>query len=54
VLSGAEVAIFKRLLISKEGIFIAMNVLLHKGDHIIVHFPCYQSLLEVAQGNNFL
>jgi len=39
VLSGAE-----------EGIFICMNVLLQKEDHIIVHFPCYQSLIEVAQG----
>jgi aspartate/methionine/tyrosine aminotransferase len=26
-----------------------MNALLKKGDHIIVHWPCYQSLFEVAQ-----
>ena len=37
VFSGAE-----------EGIFIFMNVLLHKGDNIIVQTPCYQSLFEVA------
>ena len=37
VFSGAE-----------EGIFIFMNVLLNKGDHIIVQFPAYQSLFEVA------
>lgn len=32
----------------EEGIFIAMNVLLEKGDHIIVIFPGYQSLYEIA------
>jgi len=37
VFSGAE-----------EGIFIFMNVLLNKGDHIIVQYPAYQSLFEVA------
>jgi aspartate/methionine/tyrosine aminotransferase len=38
VLAGAE-----------EGIFISMNVLLEKGDHVIVQFPAYQSLYEVAK-----
>jgi aspartate/methionine/tyrosine aminotransferase len=37
VFSGAE-----------EGIFIFMNVFLDQGDHIIVQFPAYQSLFEVA------
>ena len=37
VFSGAE-----------EGIFVYMNVLLKKGDHIIVQFPAYQSLFEIA------
>ncbi|MDD3159506.1 MAG: aminotransferase class I/II-fold pyridoxal phosphate-dependent enzyme [Candidatus ainarchaeum sp.] len=37
VFSGAE-----------EGIFIFMNVLLKKGDNIIVQFPGYQSLYEIA------
>lgn len=32
----------------EEGIFIAMNVLLEKGDHVIVAFPGYQSLYEIA------
>lgn len=32
----------------EEGIFIAMNVLLEKGDEVIVTFPGYQSLYEVA------
>ncbi|MDQ7826054.1 MAG: aminotransferase class I/II-fold pyridoxal phosphate-dependent enzyme [Candidatus Eremiobacteraeota bacterium] len=37
VFSGAE-----------EAIFIFMNVALGKGDHVIVQFPAYQSLYEVA------
>ena len=37
VLSGAQ-----------EGIFIFMNVFLEKSDHIIVQYPAYQSLFEVA------
>ncbi len=37
VFSGAE-----------EAIFIAMNVLLKKDDHIIVQYPGYQSLYEIA------
>jgi len=32
-----------------EGIFIAMNVLLEKGDHAVVQYPCYQSLFEVTE-----
>lgn len=38
VFSGAE-----------EGIFTFMNVLLDKGDNIIVHSPSYQSLSEIAR-----
>ncbi|MFP4447307.1 MAG: aminotransferase class I/II-fold pyridoxal phosphate-dependent enzyme [Bacteroidales bacterium] len=33
----------------EEGIFIAMNVLLEKGDEVIVTYPGYQSLYEVAR-----
>jgi aspartate/methionine/tyrosine aminotransferase len=32
----------------EEGIFIAMNVILEAGDHVISTFPGYQSLYEVA------
>lgn len=32
----------------EEGIFIAMNNLLEKGDHVITTFPGYQSLYEIA------
>lgn len=39
VFSGAE-----------EGIYIAMNALLDRGDHVIVHAPGYQSLHTVASG----
>ena len=35
----------------EEGIFIAMNNLLEKGDHVVTTFPGYQSLYEIA---NFL
>ncbi len=34
---------------AEEAIFIFMNVLLNPGDHIIVQFPAYQSLFEIAQ-----
>lgn len=34
---------------AEEAIFNAMNVLLDPGDHVIVHFPCYQSLAAVAR-----
>jgi len=37
VFSGAE-----------EGIFIFMNALLEKDDHVIVQYPAYQSLYEIA------
>jgi aspartate/methionine/tyrosine aminotransferase len=33
---------------AQEGIFIFMNVLMEKGDHVIVQWPCYQSLFEIA------
>ena len=33
----------------EEGIFIAMNVLLERGDHVIVTYPGYQSLYELAR-----
>lgn len=35
-------------IVPEEGIFIAMNVLLEPGDHIITTFPGYQSLFEIA------
>lgn len=38
VFSGAE-----------EGIFVIINSLLRKGDHIIVQYPCYQSLFSIAE-----
>ncbi len=34
--------------VPEEGIFIAMNVLLENGDHIVTTFPGYQSLYEIA------
>ena len=34
---------------AEEGIFIFMNVLLKKGDYVIVQFPAYQSLYEIAK-----
>jgi aspartate/methionine/tyrosine aminotransferase len=34
---------------AEEAIFNLMNVLLEAGDHVIVHYPCYQSLMQVAQ-----
>jgi aspartate/methionine/tyrosine aminotransferase len=33
---------------AEEAIFTFMSVALEPGDHIIVHYPCYQSLFEVA------
>jgi len=32
----------------EEGIFIAMNIILERGDHVIATFPGYQSLYEIA------
>ena len=33
----------------EEGIFIAMNSILNKGDHVICTYPGYQSLYEIAR-----
>ncbi|MBD3305913.1 aminotransferase class I/II-fold pyridoxal phosphate-dependent enzyme [candidate division KSB3 bacterium] len=33
---------------AEEAIFIFMNVALERGDHVIVHDPCYQSLRDIA------
>ncbi|NIR52406.1 aminotransferase class I/II-fold pyridoxal phosphate-dependent enzyme, partial [candidate division KSB1 bacterium] len=33
----------------EEGIFVFMNAVLTKGDHVIIHYPCYQSLREVPR-----
>jgi len=35
---------------AEEAIFLFMHAILSPGDHLIVHFPCYQSLEEVARG----
>ncbi|KKQ66954.1 MAG: Aminotransferase [Candidatus Daviesbacteria bacterium GW2011_GWA2_38_24] len=34
----------------EEGMFIALNTILEKGDHVICTFPGYQSLYEIAEG----
>lgn len=34
---------------AEEAIFLFMLAMLKAGDHVIVHAPCYQSLLEVAK-----
>ena len=34
----------------EEGIFIALNSILNKGDHVICTFPGYQSLYELGEG----
>ena len=34
--------------VPEEGIFIAMNTLLQAGDHVVVTYPAYQSLYQVA------
>ena len=34
---------------AEEAIFILMHATLQKGDHVVVHYPCYQSLAEVAR-----
>lgn len=34
---------------AEEAIFIFMNIALQPGDHLIVHFPCYQSHGSIAQ-----
>ena len=44
-ISPEEVIVFSG---AEEAIFIFMNVLLKKDDHIIVQYPAYQSLYEIA------
>jgi aspartate/methionine/tyrosine aminotransferase len=34
---------------AEEAIFLFMHAALQAGDHVIVHWPCYQSLFEVAR-----
>jgi aspartate/methionine/tyrosine aminotransferase len=34
---------------AEEAIFLFMHAMLQAGDHVIVHWPCYQSLIEVAR-----
>jgi aspartate/methionine/tyrosine aminotransferase len=34
---------------AQEAIFLFLNATLQPGDHVIVHWPCYQSLYEVAK-----
>jgi aspartate/methionine/tyrosine aminotransferase len=34
---------------AEEAIFLLMHAILKQGDHVIVHAPCYQSLIEVAR-----
>jgi len=34
---------------AEEAIFLFMHAVLAAGDHVIVHWPCYQSLVEVAR-----
>src|SRR4051812_1992639 len=36
---------------AEEAIFSFMSAVLQPGDNIIVHYPCYQSLIEVARSN---
>lgn len=38
------------VIVPEEGIYIALNSILQKGDHIICSFPGYQSLYEIAEG----
>lgn len=35
---------------AEEAIFLFMHAVLQPGDHVVVHSPCYQSLVEVARG----
>jgi len=44
-INNEEVIVFSG---AEEAIFIFMNVLLKKNDHIIVQYPAYQSLYEIA------
>ena len=34
---------------AEEAIFLLMHAVLQAGDHLVVHWPCYQSLFEVAR-----
>ncbi|MCJ7585258.1 MAG: aminotransferase class I/II-fold pyridoxal phosphate-dependent enzyme [Anaerolineales bacterium] len=34
---------------AEEAIFLFMHALLQTGDHVVVHWPCYQSLFEIAK-----
>jgi aspartate/methionine/tyrosine aminotransferase len=34
---------------AEEAIFLFMHATLDPGDHVVVHWPCYQSLVEVAR-----
>jgi aspartate/methionine/tyrosine aminotransferase len=34
---------------AEEGIFLFMHAALAAGDHVVVHWPCYQSLFEIAR-----
>ncbi|MCG6190817.1 aminotransferase class I/II-fold pyridoxal phosphate-dependent enzyme [Maribellus maritimus] len=36
------------VMVPEEGIFVAMNCMLERGDHVISTFPGYQSLFEIA------
>jgi len=36
------------VLVPEEGIFVAMNCILEKGDHVVTTYPGYQSLYEIA------
>ena len=38
------------VVVPEEGIYVALNSILQKGDHVICTFPGYQSLYEVAEG----
>jgi aspartate/methionine/tyrosine aminotransferase len=37
------------VVIPEEGIFLLMNTLLESGDHVVVTYPAYQSLYEIAR-----
>ncbi|MDX1284831.1 MAG: aminotransferase class I/II-fold pyridoxal phosphate-dependent enzyme, partial [Draconibacterium sp.] len=37
------------VMVPEEAIFVAMNCMLRKGDHVVTTFPGYQSLYEVAK-----
>ena len=34
---------------AEEAIFLFMHAVLQPGDHVVVHWPCYQSLFEIAR-----